>query len=113
MRLSSRSGILTANAGMLLILIGCATKQPSPRPPVFEHTDVPAALMSVCPVEPPPDVDSYEEASWTEKEKLLIDMNTKQLLNLDICNARVRALQIWNLKQKILYQSSPGVKNAG
>ena len=90
----------------LLVLAGCAT--PTPPDPIIKIKTVVIApednLLLDCDVQVPPVIKDYIALpDWQLKEGVLVDMNEKNLFNLNVCNIRFKKLREWKAQQLLLY----------
>ena len=87
----------------ILFLVGCASAP-------IAHKSVlispPQAFTEDCTVEPPPEKEAYISASMKDREKMLYDMNMKQLKNIKTCNERMKHLRDWRTQQEALYEET-------
>lgn len=94
-----------------LVAGGCAS---TPEPVVITNNTFiapPKALTTKGSVEPPPNKEVYAKASWGLKETLLINMNTRQLRNLQACYRNLDSITDWALQNKAAYDA-PGEDDA-
>lgn len=81
-----------------LLLSACAFKEPKV---VYKTTLVAPSDSSLvdCTIDSPPLREKYFIASWSEKEKALVDFGAKQTTNLISCNKRLSELRSWKVEQ--------------
>lgn len=91
-------------------LVGCGTSEPVVKYRT-SYIAPPAALMQKGAVEPPPNVETYAKASWGLKETLLINMNSRQLRNLQACYRDKDAMAKWREEHDALYGATDGDQN--
>lgn len=94
-------------------LVGCGTSEPVVKYRT-SYIAPPSSLMQKGNVEPPPDKETYAKASWGLKETLLMNMNSRQLRNLQACYRDKDAMTKWREKHDALYGTTDGDdENAG
>jgi len=67
------------------LLTGCGTIPVTK----VEVAKRPAALIKLCDYAPPPDIEEYKLATWTEKEKMWKKSYDLSMLLTSLCNARL------------------------
>lgn len=93
--------------GIIAILAGCGTTKEIV--PVVQTKNIlilpPEELLVKCDVKEPPAVGEYVNASWQNKEQLLVAYSSDLLKNLFKCNKTFDSLQNWKKKQIEIYSS--------
>lgn len=88
------------------LISGCATNPSVPE--IRYKTKVVAPednLIVDCDIEPPMVVKDYVAIpNYVSKEGVLVDLNEKNMVNLQKCNERWKALREWKAKQLQIYK---------
>ena len=86
----------------ILILSGCQTTQTRVVDRVVLVTP-PNQLMGPCSMTPPPEIQTYLDLDWSEKEAMLFHYQSRLLEDLMLCNVKWVQLRQWKDDQEKLY----------
>ena len=65
----------------------------------------PDELLQDCELQPPPDINTYIAATWTEKEQLLTTAYDEALRKTILCTVTKKSLRSWKKEQQNIYQA--------
>lgn len=93
---------------VFFILTGCGHNQTIPQERIVYHTVLvtpPDELLQDCELQPPPDVEKYKSAEWTDKEDMLVIAYKGALSKTILCNVNKKSLREWKQKQEQTYST--------
>ena len=91
---------------LALLLSGCGlfqTKQPEERT-IYKFIRVPTEMTEKVSISPPPEPVYYSKLPWDKQEELLMFLLQDRMQQVGVCNARLRAINIWSVGQLKIYE---------
>lgn len=99
---------LLSLALVAICLSACGSNPPTKDVTKVTYERVPATLIQDCPVEPPPTKEVYYGlVDWQAREHMLMEIISKEIVNLSNCNVNKQQLRDWDQKQYDLFQNPP------